>query len=546
MIYILDISPALTVLPYALLYYALLLISSGLALLMLQHSAASGKQALKTALLVIFLTQLILLTTNLLAYQGIETVRTLFPLMHRSLNLICLVWLIWALFQTRELEFPNWPPAVATVLVLLAAILLGLWWLPITSDQNFNQSWMDIAWTAFTLVLILAAGIAYVLRYRREIFLPVLTLAIAAFGFLLYLFLPAPGSLPAVVMLSQLIYYPLLISLSAQGRFEEMELATAQSVLPVDKNDSMRASLANAFLDLSVQPGQEQVEKALSHTLSLYLMSDLLGLLKFNPGDTTAQLKNTYDLIREDHIPLIDLPVENFPFILKAFAESEPVLVNEKSRLRSEKQALMNLSGYNQIGNLLFYPISSPENQIAWGLLGLTPYTAKTWGQDDLDKLDQLKSNLSKVLEKASVLEQNSQKITSLQTLLAAKQADYQSLDQEFQKGQSLLADLNQNLEETQLAWTDEVTLWINRQKDLEVELESLQKTIEDNQESMAQIDLLRQQKQELEETIAHNSEQANQLKTAIEQAQQLINQLASSDSSNQEPDLLPTNDQED
>lgn len=206
----------------------------------------------------------------------------------------------------------------------------------------------------------------------------------------------------------------------------------------------------------------------------------------------------------------------------------------------------MNLSGYNQIGNLLFYPISSPENQIAWGLLGLTPYTAKIWGQDDLDKLDQLKANLSKVLEKASVLEQNSRKITSLQTLLAAKQADYQSLDQEFQKGQSLLADLNQNLEETQLAWTDEVTLWINRQKDLEVELESLQKTIEDNQESMAQIDLLRQQKQELEETIAHNSEQANQLKTAIEQAQQLINQLASSDSSNQEPDLLPSDDQED
>jgi len=546
MIYILDISPALTVLPYALLYYALLLISSGLALLMLQHSAASGKQALKTALLVIFLTQLILLTINLLAYQGIETIRTLFPLMHRSLNLICLVWLIWALFQTRELEFPNWPPAIATVLVLLAAILLSLWWLPMASDQNFNQSWMDIAWTAFTLILILAAGIAYVLRYRKEIFLPVLTLAIAAFGFLLYLFLPAPGSLPALVMLSQLIYYPLLISLSSQGRIEEKELATAQSALPVDKNDSMRASLANAFLELSVQPGQEQVEKALSHTLSLYLMSDLLGLLRYKSGDTSAQLKNTYDLIREDHIPLIDLPAENFPFILKAFAESEPVLVNEKSGLRSEKQALMNLSSYNQVGNLLFYPISPPDNQVGWGLLGLTPYTAKTWGQDDLDKLDQLKSNLSKVLEKASVLEQNSEKITSLQTLLAAKQADYQSLDQEFQKGQSLLANLNQNLEVSQSAWTDEVALWINRQKDLEIELDSLQKTIVANQESMAQIDLLRQQKQELEETIAHNSEQANQLKTAIEQAQQLINQLAFSDSSNQEPNPLPSDDQED
>lgn len=537
MIYILDISPALTVLPYALLYYALLLFSCGLALLTIHSSKAAEKSALKIALVVIFSIQLILLTVNLLAYQGVDMIRTLFPLIHRSLNLICLVWLIWAIFKTRDTELPEWPPAVTSLLILLAAILFSLWWLPFAPEQTFNQSWMDILWSSFTLGLILVAAIGYIIKFRNDVFYAVLTLGIAALGFLLYIFLPSPGSLPAVVMLSQLIYYPLLIGLSTQVPSEEEDLSPLRTLMPEDKNESMRANLANAFLNLSVQPNQEEVEKALSHTVSLYLMSDLLGLVSYTNGETSAYLKNTYDLIREDYLATIELPASHFPGLLKALAESEPIITNNKSELQAEKQALMHLSGYNQIGNLLFYPINSPDNQAGWALLGLTPYTNKNWEQSDLKRLDQLKQNLGKVLEKASLLEQNSLKISSLQSLLAAKQNENQRLDQDLQSSRTILEDLSENLKETQIAWTEEVALWISRQKDLETELDSLQKTIEENQKSMAQIDLLREQKKQLEETIAHNSEQANQLKTAIEQAKQLINQLAFPDSSTQNTD---------
>lgn len=537
MIYILDISPALTVLPYALLYYALLLFSCGLALLTIHSSKAAEKSALKIALVVIFSIQLILLTVNLLAYQGVDMIRTLFPLIHRSLNLICLVWLIWAIFKTRDTELPEWPPAVTSLLILLAAILFSLWWLPFAPEQTFNQSWMDILWSSFTLGLILVAAIGYIIKFRNDVFYAVLTLGIAALGFLLYIFLPSPGSLPAVVMLSQLIYYPLLIGLSTQVPSEEEDLSPLRTLMPEDKNESMRANLANAFLNLSVQPNQEEVEKALSHTVSLYLMSDLLGLVSYTNGETSAYLKNTYDLIREDYLATIELPASHFPGLLKALAESEPIITNNKSELQAEKQALMHLSGYNQIGNLLFYPINSPDNQAGWALLGLTPYTNKNWEQSDLKRLDQLKQNLGKVLEKASLLEQNSLKISSLQSLLAAKQDENRLLDQDLQSSRTTLEDLSENLKETQIAWTEEVALWISRQKDLETELDSLQKTIEENQKSMAQIDLLREQKKQLEETIAHNSEQANQLKTAIEQAKQLINQLAFPDSSTQNTD---------
>ena len=59
MINILEIDPILTVFPYALLYYGLLLVSSGLALLAVNRSENENKRALQTALVIIFVSQLL-------------------------------------------------------------------------------------------------------------------------------------------------------------------------------------------------------------------------------------------------------------------------------------------------------------------------------------------------------------------------------------------------------------------------------------------------------------------------------------------------------
>ena len=70
MINTLEIDTALTVFPYAFLYYALLLLSSGLALLAVNRSSRADKSVPQTALMVTFLIQLVLLMVNLLSYRG--------------------------------------------------------------------------------------------------------------------------------------------------------------------------------------------------------------------------------------------------------------------------------------------------------------------------------------------------------------------------------------------------------------------------------------------------------------------------------------------
>lgn len=529
MINILELDPVLTVFPYALVYYALLLVSCGLALLTVSRSTRVNKASLQTALIIIFFSQLGLLTLNLLVYQGFQLLKALFPLAHRVLNLVCLLWLIWALFKSREKALSHWFPITLTVTLLLVGVVFSLWWLPNAALKDFNLTWVDYALVGFSLGLILVSAIVYYTRYHNRVVEAWLILAIATAGFILYLLLPASGNLPATVMLSQLIYYPLLISLASQKFLDDSpESDLSQSTQ--EQGGQLRATVADAFLEVSLQPNQNQLEKALTHSLSLYLMADMLGVVQYEPDGHLAVLKNTYDLIREDHIEKIELETDQMPVFFEKLAQSECLLSNRESELTFEKHYLRQASGYNQVGNLLLYPLEAMPNQPRWALLGLSPYTNKEWGLEDLQRLDRLRDNLGKVLEKAGRLEQEARQIGDLQSVLLQRDTEVNQLTTNYAESQADLQNLTNDLQQTQVAWAEEVNLWIERQKELENELDMLQQTLEENAESIAEVNTLRYQKAQLEETIRRNSEQTTQLKTAIDQASLLLQKLSNQD----------------
>jgi hypothetical protein len=335
--------------------------------------------------------------------------------------------------------------------------------------------------------------------------------------------------MPAIVMLSQVIYYPLLVSLAAQ-RIRKPEPDLDLSQVNLEQNGQLRANILDSFLEISLQPSQNKLEKALTHSLSLYLMADLLGLVQYDPGTSQAALINTYDLIREDHIEKVELAIDQMPELFGKLVQHETIVSNLDSELISEKNYLMQTSGYNQIGNMLLYPLDETPNQFKWAILGLSPYTNRQWGLEDIQRLDCLRDNLIKVLEKASRLELEARQIGDLQTELLQKETTLSHLSAIYAESQAELQGLSKDLFQTQANWTEEVNLWIQRQKELETELDKLQKTIEENQERIAEVDALRYQKEQLEETILRNSEQSAQIKTAIDQASLLLQKLTNQD----------------
>ena len=292
------------------------------------------------------------------------------------------------------------------------------------------------------------------------------------------------------------------------------------------KEEELQAKLVNAFLDLSLQPRQNQAEESLSHSLSLYLMADLLGFLRYEPHEKQLSLIAPYDLIREEHNRSSLLRVENLPQLFQKFASNEPLISNDEHELKGEKDYLMEAISYNQLGNLLLYPLKSVPNQPEWAILALSPYTNKAWQESELEKLDHLQDNLRRILDSANQLEADAGQIENLRALLAESEKEVATLNSAFTEFEKQEAELRQSLQETQKTWKVEIADWAERQKSVEAEMEALQKTISANEVELAGLENLRLEKKQLEERLNQNSEQTSRLKNTIDQASQLLEKL--------------------
>ena len=255
---------------------------------------------------------------------------------------------------------------------------------------------------------------------------------------------------------------------------------------------------------------------------------DVKGIQRLT--NNQASLNHTYDIIREDHIANLELPVSQLPALFEPLRQGETLISNRESQLKEEKLQLMQVSGYNQIGNLFLYPLDTSSSHLKQALLGLSPYTNKEWMPEDLQRLDRLKENLSKVLENAALLKRYARQTDNLRSLLLQKERLLNEVCKNYEQVQAELQNADSGLLQTGRAWTEEVTLWIERQKQLEAELDRLEQTIRDNQDSVNEVDDLKMQKKQLEETVALSSEQTLRLKSAIREASQMLEKLTRMD----------------
>jgi len=529
MIPILEILPVLSVFPYALLYYAILLASVALALLTFRRANPANNPALRSTLLVIFFSQLFLLTLNLLIYQGFQQIILIFPIAFRAMTLVCMVWFVRALFW-QPAKRPGWIIWVLTALILLAASILTLYWLPIAGNQSFNGTWQDLAWVGTTLLTITVGAIAYLRLDRTDRVEAVVILVAAASGFVLYLALPNAGSLPSAVMVSQMLYYPLLISLAWQR--QTPALITQSSLAEVKKRE-LSGEVAVQLLDVSLQQTNTQIQHSLTHSLALYLMADLCGFLVNEPGEARPTLVSAYDLIREEFLGSARLSNEAFPTLTAHFEDREALVSNEPTELAQEKTALMELIGYNQIGNLLFYPLNAIDAPIARGLLCLSPYTERIWQDELLGQLSLIAPKVNEILDEAEAIEEKSTTAQRLQLLVNQVQRDRANTVEQFVQSQKLLVQLQQELQSNSQTHESEVELWLQRQETLEDQLEELHNTLRLNEVTIAQASALKLEKERLEQLMAQNAHQVEGLRSALDHARGMLEQMDTKPSAN-------------
>ncbi len=522
MITIPDILPVLSVYPYALLYYAVLLASAGLALFAFQRAKPENNPALRGSLLVIFFSQFLLLTLSMMIHQGLPQLSQIFPIVFRALTLVSIIWLLRALFW-RGQERRAWLIWVFTVVILTAGSLSLLAWMPLAAEQSFNGSLQDQLWVGITLLTIALGAIVYLIQNRSDRLEGMFILILATMGYLFYLAMPNAGSLPASVMISQLLYYPLLISLAWQRKKPDL---IPEPPLPSTERRELSGEVAARLLDVSLQQTNSQIQRSLTHSLGLYLLADLCGFLVSDPQSKSLMLQNTYDLIREDFLGNIELSITTFPNLGAHFEDRAALVSNTVEEFGKEKAALMESIGYNRLGNLLFYPLNPIDAPTARGLLCLSPYTERSWNPRELDQLRVIAPKVSQILDEAADIEERATSAQRLQILLNQVRRDRAETYEQFQQSQNLLKQVEQELHLNNQNHDSEVEVWLTRQEALEEQLEELQNTLRQNEATIAQAEALRLEKEELELSMAQNTLQVEGLRKALEQARDVLEQM--------------------
>jgi signal transduction histidine kinase len=520
MIAILDIMPALTVFPYAYFYYFVLIASCGLALAALQRSRAGWTTPLLAPMLVIAAGQLLLLTLSLLSYQGYPLFKQIFPLALRAITAVNLIWLCWALIQQAQPHFGALIPGALSILCLLGAGLMSAYWLPNAEATPLNASWMDYLWIGFSLIILVTTQVFLWRQSLEKRWENQLILILACLGYLLHLISPNLGNLPAAVMVSQLIYYPLLISLSWHN---PTPIAPAGQTALTALRPLGSPQLAASFLDVSLQREQRQLLRALTRALGLYLMADLTFLLRSEEDKQGAVTLSGYDLIREDFLADLRFLEPDFPQVFSHLHALQPLILNATESDQAELQTAARLTGYNQTGNLLLFPFSAHHQAHESALLCLSPYTQRTWTENDIERLRPLSSHLDSILAEALDQTTNRAEAESFDSSVQASEKEKIELREEVEKSRQLLAQMQAEYQHYQQEHSQEVQLWAERQQQLEDELDGLLSTTKEQQAALQEAGQLRAEKETLELALLKNEQQAVQLKGALQRMQDAL-----------------------
>jgi len=548
MIQLQEVFAFLTVSPSALVYLLVIIFSTAVALFIAieAHRKAQYKSTRRT---VIGLTIILSLQSLLFIFSGFSwgnnsTLSNTLPVLDRTVTLLALIWIIWLLlFQQTKLWADILAGSLSGITLVAAALTLLIWQNKATMGI-FNGSWVDAIWQTTSISLSLA-GLAYLLfkstHTRAEGFL---ILIIASAGHLLHLFIPNSGILPAAVRLSQLFIYPLLISsvwssanLPDQYSAQSKSINAKQRKETASRRVDITPKLITSLLEISLQNTSINLNNAVSHAVSLVMMADICAVLKLDEHQKTIYFESAYDLIREEYLKNFLVTPQQAPNLYQSFAAGSILEMKGSDPANVDLQNIETLTGYNQLGDLTFFPLKINGKQATFGLLLLTPYTFRTWDADSLDKLEAFTPALAQILENASDIDTRSTATEAIMISLNQTARENQKLQEQLERAQTLLAELRQQFNSTKSNHQQEKQAWLETQNKLQAEVQRLEHQGHNYKNALEKVQILNKQKQHLEKKLQRSKKAADKLKQAFLKAKTFIDETVAAQNQNGKED---------
>jgi len=487
------------------------------AIRLLRSSAFPQARRIVFGLAVILFLQLVQFAAGGLAILGVLNSQSILPPLDRAVTLISLILIAWLWAFPEPLRLAD---AGTILLSLLALALLGLTllaWAPRSTQANFNGSIFDLAWQVSSLLIALL-GIGMLLLRRPNGWVNGVTMLIlASVGQIVSVLWPIPGSFQGGVRLTQIVMYPILLTLSR--RFQTSPTPTArpgeegpEQPIVERRRYSTDPKTFHALMSLAAETDPDKLGHAITRGIAQAMLADLCFLITLTE-DKNLIITCGYDLIREENLDGIAVDKDHVPLLANAIQRGRPLRLPASST-SSDLKGLGEMLGLTNSGHLLSVPIVSQGHGPLGAILILSPYSNRLWNAEDQNYLSNVSTLFVTILERGQ--------------RLAAIDVEREQAHQEVQSALEQAAESQHKVEEITL----QVESLRAQASQAQLQADNLATLIGAQEESQKAIDRLNAENEQLRKSgspaVTGNTEQLErELRRTLEEMARMQNTLA-------------------
>jgi|GEM_PF-153818 len=389
-----DIFVLLTTPPGNLIYHIVLVVSIAVtlqrAILILRSTQFPQARRTVIGLGILLGLQVIILIAGAPTALGALDPKLVLPPLDRAVTVLSLVWIIWLWGFPEPVRLADYATILLNLLVLVLYGLTQVLWARYSG--TFNDSIFESIWQGLSVAVALLGLLGLLLRKPNGWTNGLMILLLAFIGHLVSLVWRMDGNLPGIVRLTQLVMFPLLLTIVR--RFPMAASATA----PVSKPDKSAPQpirerrrfgtdpkTLHALMTLAAEVNSTKIGFALTRAIAQAILADLCFLVTLTE-DKSLYIACGYDLIREENLDGAPIQKDAIPLLANAIQRGRPLRLPASST-SSDLKALGQMLNLSNPGNLLSVPINTPEGVPLGGILILSPYSNRLWSAEDQDYL---------------------------------------------------------------------------------------------------------------------------------------------------------------
>jgi signal transduction histidine kinase len=468
---------------------------------------------------VLLLIQAVQMTATSLFLKSLTLTPASMGLIEHLALCLTLIWVVWTFIEEDRALIVNGLAILLSLGALFLAAISTV--LTVLEPQlQFQASIrLNLLWQLGDLLLLLFGVILLVIRRPHKWIVGVLILTGLGLGLGLQLaIIDGELGLMGLVRLAETVSLPWLLTLVS--RFSDNPISdVATDLLPNEKPVDTRPELVDLLLQINLQDNHLAKAQAAIRALSLGVVADICYLAEIPPEGELVTLVAGYDLIREVPLPGVTLQAQQLLHIMDAWKDRRTLQFTETRTDIRDADTFTLLLKYHRIGSLLAYPLNFPGERTLGGVILLSPYTSKRWGNETLRLLDEIKTTLTEVLFGTNRLEALQAQLEQRAATIEQLRRNAEALSQTLAEKEHALSDLQDAVKQLKARYQIEKLESVKQMEALRQEHQTTQ------QQSGSQVRLT-QRLEQLHTEIRQLTQERDQLQTALARANARIQHL--------------------